>query len=727
MNAMETKPTYCRICEAACGLLADVEGSRVVRLRPDPKHVVSRGFVCAKGTRFAEIHHASDRVDHPLMRAPGGFTRVSWDRALEDIGRRLRDIRKTYGPHAIATYVGNPMAFSYAGTLASHALSKAIGSRNHFSAASLDCSNKFAVSRRMFGRAASHPVPDFERARFALLLGTNPMVSQSSFVHAPRIVERLKGIEKRGGSVYVVDPRRTETVKAVGTHVPIVPNTDAAFLLSLLHVIFTEGLQDDEALERHADGRVELERAVAPFSPERVASLTSIPPEQIRSIARGFAGAAASSCHLSTGVNQGRYGTIAYAAKIALELATGNLDRPGGALMVRGPFDLADLVRKIGVDDDDGTRSRIGGFAPLLGELPTSILPDEILTPGKDQIRALLVFAGNPLLSAPDEARLREAMKQLDLVVSVDLFLNDTGASADYVLPATDWLERHDYPLAQTQLQPQPYVQLSEAVVEPKHERRHDWQIMLDLAKAMKRPLWGRRWVDALIRAGIAAGGPRAFLLPLLIPALGLRPGQMLAEHPHGMRLHRERAGDFLAERIATASGRVQLFDPQVYGRLDALRHEMEASGGSGPRPLRLITKREKLGHNSWMHSNPKLSTKEQRAWIHPEDASRWNLETGDRVRLSSTSGSIELPVELSEELSPGAIAVSHGYGHVPDSGWVHAKGRGGVNVNILAGSGPHAIDELSGMCQFVGIELHLEPLAKTEASVDDRAHATAE
>jgi anaerobic selenocysteine-containing dehydrogenase len=708
----ETRVTYCRICEAACGLLADVADGKVVALRPDREHVISRGFVCAKGTRFTELHTSPDRLNHPLRRNGDTLVRIGWDQALTEIGGKLREIRRVHGPHAVGVYIGNPAAFSVGLTLMGLGFVRALGTRNYFSAGSLDCNNKFAVSARMLGSPATHPVPDLDRARFALLIGTNPSVSQSSFINAPRMVERLKAIEARGGSVVVIDPRRTETARSVGRWLPIVPDTDAGLLLALLNVIFSEKLERRDVLERHAEGLAELREAVKSFTPELVSRSTGIDAEEIRTLARDFARADGAFCHLSTGVNQGSYGAIAYAAKIALELVTGNLDREGGALLPRGALDLAGLASKVGWDREPAWRSRIGGFAPVLGTLPTAILADEILTPGAGQIRALIIVAGNPLLSAPDGGRLRAALGKLELCVSVDLFANDSAVRATHLLPCTDWLEREDLPLAQVQLQPVPYLQWSDAVTPPRGERRPEWRILADLAARAGVPLFGNRAVDLATRGILRAAGVRGLVLPLLARRLGAHPLRTLRAHPHGMRVDRERPGDFLTRRIRTPTRKVELFPRDVYAPLGSLRASLELEAKPTGMVLRLFTKRERLGHNSWMHSNPKLSISEQRAYLSVADAERFGLISGQRVRLSTEFGAIELPVEVSRDVVPGAIAVAHGYGHDVESGWHESKRRGGQNVNLLAASGPDAVDPLTGMCRFVGVPVRIEPLA---------------
>jgi anaerobic selenocysteine-containing dehydrogenase len=715
---MQTRVTYCRICEAGCGLLADMEGEEVVALRPDPDHVVSRGYACAKGTRFLEVHKSPERIDRPLIRRNGRLVPTSWEEAIADAGARIRRIRDAHGPHSIGVYIGNPAAFSYTIPTFGMAFVKGLGTRNYYGAGSLDCNNKFVVSARMLGSPATHPVPDLDNARFALLLGTNPLVSQSSFVHAPRMVERLQKIEKSGGRVFVVDPRRTETARSVGTWVPIVPNTDAALLLALLHVVFAEKLEHGESVRRHSNGIDELRRAVRGFTPERVATITRVPAETIVTLARGMAQSDGAFCHVSTGVNQGTFGNIAYAAKIALELVTGNLDRTGGALVPKGALDTARLAHTLGFDKEPEWRSRVGGFRSVMGTMPTGILADEILTDGPERIRALVVMAGNPVLSGPDGARMRAALDRLDAFVSIDLFVNDTATTATHVLPCTDFLEREDFPLATLQLQPEPYLQWTDAVVAPRGERRPEWRILCDLAKSIGIPLHGSRLADAATRALVGVGGARALAAPLLASALGPRPFKKLGQSPHGIRVDREKDGDFLERRIRTRSKKVELYPEDVWERLPELEKTLTAvQRDPAELSLKLFTKREKNGHNSWMHGNRRLSTDEHAVYVSPADAERLGVTEGDRVRIATDVASIELPVVISRDVVEGAVCVPHGYGHDPESSWTTAAKRGGANVNLLASAGADSVDRLSGMTQYVGLSVQLTRVASTAAS----------
>ncbi|MGE0322859.1 MAG: molybdopterin-dependent oxidoreductase [Polyangiaceae bacterium] len=710
--------TYCRICEAACGLLAE-HGPDGVSLSPDPDHVVSRGFACAKGVRFGQVHRDSARVNQPMLRKHGSLQCVSWSEAYQHVGGELKRIREAHGPHAIGVYLGNPAAFSPLTTLFGTAFVRGLGTRNYFNAGSLDCNNKFVVAREMLGSPGTHPIPDLDHSRFALLLGTNPSVSQSSFVNAPRMVERLRNIEKRGGRVIVVDPRRTETARSVGEWLPIRPGGDAALLLGLVHVILRDGLQHNIRVGRFTHGLEDLRRHAAPFDPQRVSGLTGIAPERVESLAREFAAADGAFCHVSTGVNQGPFGSLAYAAKIALEAITGNLDRRGGALFPRGALDVAAWARRLGIDREPKWKSRIGGFSPVLGALPCAILPDEILTPGPEKLRALVVLAGNPLLSAADGGRLLKAFQSLELLVVIDLFVNDTGALAHAVLPATDWLEREDIPLAQLQLQPEPYLQWTPAVAEVRGERRHDWQILMQLARS-SGTFVGSAAGHRALAASLKLLGPSGLMAAPLAASLGVRPLGRLKRHPHGLRLPESRPGEFLERRIGTPSRRVELCPEAVFA--DASKALRGAPRGP---ELLLFSKRQRVGHNSWMHNNPELRPEPQRAHLAPQDAQRLGLKNGDWVRLVSEAGRIELPVALDPDVAPGGISVPHGYGHHEASGWHLARERGGANVNQLASSGPDATHRLSGMSQFNAIPVRVEKLVRLSvANAGDAAGA---
>ncbi|HEX6836181.1 MAG TPA: molybdopterin-dependent oxidoreductase, partial [Polyangia bacterium] len=516
---MERIRTYCRICEAACGMVAEVDGGDVRRLVPDAAHPVSRGFACVKGPAMLDVHRDPARLDHPERRVGDSWQRASWKQAIDDIGARLRRIRNSHGPDAVAVYIGNPTAFNVGLSIYAAGFLAALGTRNFFNAGSLDCQNKFAVAEEMFGHYVIQPIPDLDHTDFFLCLGSNPLVSQMSFVAMPRALERLKAVVARGGRVVFVNPRRTETAQAVGEQQFIRPDTDAFLVMGMLRVIFDEELEDRVACRAlaHVD---ELRAAARRFDLDDVAGATAIAKETIVELARSFARAPSANAYCSTGVNQGSSGSLAFLGVQALNAVTGNLDRAGGALVPLRAVRFARLARLLGRLRPPRP-SRIGNFPPVAESLPTGILADEILTPGDGQIRALIVIAGNPLLSAPSGARLAEALRSLELCVSIDLYRNETGALAHWTLPATDWLEREDFPLVQSGMQPEPYAQLSPRLARPRGERRAEADMLVDLARAARLRMFATPGLTSLF-----ARLPPKRLFPWVSRAVGLPPSR---------------------------------------------------------------------------------------------------------------------------------------------------------------------------------------------------------
>ena len=675
--------TYCRICEAACGIIAECDGGEVRRLVPDAAHPVSRGFACVKGPAMLEVHRDPARLDYPERRDGAAWSRVSWDAAIGDIGRRLGRIRDEHGPDAIGVYIGNPTAFNAGLSIAAAGFLAAAGTRNFFNAASLDCQNKFAVAEEMFGHYVIQPIPDLDGTDFFLCLGSNPLVSQMSFVAMPRALERLKGIAARGGRVVFVNPRRTETADAVGEQLFIRPDTDAYLLMGMLRVIFDERLEDRAACAGLA-GLDALVAATRAFALDDVAAATGIARETIVELARAFARAPSANAYCSTGVNMGSFGSLAFLGVQALNAVTGNLDRTGGARVPMRAVKFARLARLLGRARPPRP-SRIGNFAPVAESLPTGILADEILTPGRGQIRALLVIAGNPLLSAPSGARLAEALRSLELCVSIDLYRNDTAALAHYALPATDWLEREDFPLTQAGMQPEPYAQLSPAVATPRGERRHEADIMVAIARAA-----GWRWFGTPGLTGLFARLTSRRVVPWVSRLVGLPPSR------EPMLVPPDPPGSFLAA-VPTKDGRVDVGPHKVLADVAraAARCRHEASS---PPSLRLIGRRQRRSHNSWMNELPKLRRSDDgcRLAIHPTDAARLGVTDGARVAVTSPSGSLEVHAELDEALMPGTVSMPHGWR---------------INVNELAADGAAALEPLSGMARFNGIEVDVRAL----------------
>ncbi len=718
-----TTQTFCRICEAGCGLTVTTDGERVVRIDPDKDHVASQGFACVKGIRFGELHHSPDRLDHPMKRVGDDWIEISWEQALQEIAAKVNDIRARHGDDAVAGYLGNPAAFGALHPTAFHAFMLGLGTTNVYSSASQDLTNKYLVAQRMYGVPLLQPIPDLDRTEFAMLIGTNPQISQMSVVQAPKATQRLKSIVERGGRVVHVNPRRTETARAVGEQVFIRPGTDVFLLAAFLHQLLVDDHVDHDLVREHTIGFGALAGVVAEWTPERSAEVTGVPADVLRELVSAHAAADGAVLYASTGLNMGPHGTLAYWFLNVINVVSGNLDRPGGAVVRTPRLDFPRMMKTTGLGMHRG-RSRIGGFEMILDTYPTSILPDEILVPGEGQVRALFVSAGNPALSAPNGPRMEGALDELDLLVCVDMFRNETGNHAHYLLPAQSWLERPDIPYvhAFAGLQLDPWMQYTPAVVPPAAERKEESWIYRRLAAACGVPMMGSRLrglpfavADALAR--LPGVGDRLELsddrlLSATLAAARFRPSAVRAAR-HGLRTDDGLpGGEFLGQRVMTDDGKVQLAPVDFVAHARTLDVDFELERATVDQ-LRLVTRRERRTHNSWTH-NAEVFVGEagatNRVFVHPDDAARAGLADGDRAVVRSATGKISLPVALDEDLMPGVIAVPHGWGHGEADGLAVAKATGGANANDLSPDGPAACEPLSGMARLTAIRVELEP-----------------
>lgn len=712
--AVEEKVTYCRICEPLCGMVATVEDGELTKLRPDRAHPLSKGFACPKGIAMADVQNDPDRVTHPLRRRPDGqFEAVPWEEALDDIGRRLKRVIDRHGGESVGWYFGNPAAFSYSNPIWIKGFMDAIGSRHLYSAGSQDGNNRLVASTLLYGAPMVVPIPDLARTELLLIVGANPLVSHGSFLSAPRIREELQDIVARGGRVVVVDPRRSETARAF-EHVAIRPDADAWLLLSLLQVIFEESLQDDAAIERQARGAERLEALVAPHAPEQTESRTGIASERVRELARDVAAADGAAVYGRTGSCLGRHGTLVAFLLDAVNVVTGNLDREGGAIFGTGPIDMDKMIDRSGAAAYGSVRSRVGGLPAVLGMLPATLMAKEITTPGKGQLRAFFVSSGNPVTSVPNGNELQAALSELELMVAIDLYVTETTRHADYVLPATTFLEREDFPLGNLPLHTTPFVQWTEPVVKPRGEARQEWEIIEQISRRLGVTPSSSAVVRRLGKLGIRLSAQRVIDLALRLgpegDLFGLRRGGLsvakLRRNPHGIVLHERHPVGVLAKKIFHPDKLVRLDPEDIVREVSALEAGTEADASF---PLRLIGMRELRSHNSWMHNVPKLMQGDRvhAARIHPDDARSYGIENGGRCRVISPHGSIELVAKVTDEMSTGTVAIPHGWGH--RGRWQQAMAAGGVNVNLLTSSAPQDLERLAGMARLNGIPIRLE------------------
>jgi anaerobic selenocysteine-containing dehydrogenase len=587
-----------------------------------------------------------------------------------------------------------------------------------------DTMNKFRVNGDMYGSPMRLAYPDVTRTDFFMIIGANPVVSGNTLYHLPGAARQLKAVTKRGGRVVFVNPRRVESAKT-GEHVFIRPDTDLWFLAAFCNELIASGTVDRAHVDRTMRGFDALAAAVAPWTPERQAEVTGVPAETLRELVAAHVAAKGAALYMATGVNQGRHGTPCFWLLEAINAISGNLDRPGGTLMGSGLLDMAAKMQ----GQLDVRVDRADGFPTVSGQQPAGLLADDILS-GK--VRALVVEASNPLLACPNpDGRLTRALEQLDVLVCIDLFRNETGNLADYVLPAPTWLERAEIPYALQSFAgctPTPYITYVDAAVEPAPGVRHEWWIYTRLADAMGVTLFGNRLASAAAKLNARLAGSRfgRFALgPEMLLDRMLRSGgqpkrtRMLRDHPHGRLLPQNPGHNFLGtDRVLTADGRVDLAPSDIVDTFGASAEADHAVEVANRDRMKLIGKRELNRMNTTSSNAPRLvSQATNYAYVHPDDAARLGLVDGADARVRSAFGAIVVPVRITDELMPGTVAIPQCWGHADADGLTHARRHPGVNSNLLAGDGPDNTERLSGMSHLSGILVDLAPVEVAASS----------
>ena len=714
---MSSHRTTCKVgaCEPFCGVEIDVEGGRLSGIRPNPDHPITQGYVCIKGMHVPDYVNHPERLLRPMARGASGLEPVDWDVATRDIGRRLRRIRDEHGARAIATYWGNA-ADSVSITLA-NTLCHAFGSPNSFNVLSLEYTDRGAVAERVLGNENLILQPDADRASFALLLGTNPLVTQGMTLlqRRPHIGASLRGIRKRGGRVVVVDPRRTETVRIADEHLAIRPGTDLFLLVAMIRRILERGLHDKAFVERHAVGVDAWRDAAAEVDPDWVADLTGIPRPVIEDTADAFARADGAFATTRVGVQTSFNTTLTEWAVMTLNAITGNIDRPGGVYFNPGAFDVPSLIEQFSKRRNPAP-SRIGDYPQIFGGPPAAVFADDVLSDDPDRIRALVVIAGNPVITFPDTKKMEAALRRLELLVCVDILPSDTCAFADYALPAATLYEKGGLHFLTSNFEPRPYVEWKPKLIEPRGESRSEWQIVKDIARAAGVPFLNDPLLDRLSRGMDAVGleFSEAMLYRYLL--LGKTRLGKLQREETGMEMGELVFGEFFERSIRTADRRLHLAPAEFVA---ALRASVEAAPRSSPAyPFALISGARRLaGYNSWTHHIAPLAEKLGGNWatLNPDDAADLGVEEGDRVRVRSATGEIEIEARLSRDVRRGVVAVHQFFGHVYETGTEATRRYPGVNVNHLHDD--RVRDRFSGMPVYNGTPCNVEKLSPEAGS----------
>ncbi|WP_406259160.1 molybdopterin oxidoreductase family protein [Streptomyces sp. JL3001] len=736
----------CPLCEATCGLTLTIEGTAVTGARGDRDDVFSRGFICPKGASFGAVDGDPDRLRTPLVRRDGELREATWEEAFDAVAAGLRPVVERYGPNSVGVVLGNPNVHTVAGALYPPILMAGLRTRSVFTASTVDQMPKHVSSGLLFGDALAIPVPDLDHTDHLLLIGANPLESNGSLCTAPDFPGKLKALKARGGTLTVIDPRRTRTARLADRHVAIRPGTDALLLAAMAYVLFEEDLVALEELAQHVQGVEELRAEVGDFTPESVADACDVDADTIRALARELAAAPTAAVYGRIGSCTVPHGTLASWLVDVLNVLTGNLDRPGGALFPQAATDKTPRPAGPGHGFTLGRwHSRVSRHPEAKGELPLSALAEEIdtATAEGEPIRALVAVASNPVLSAPDGDRLDKALGSLDFMVSVDPYLNETSRHAHVVLPPPPPSQSPHHDFAFNTLAVRNQVRYTPAAVPLEPGRMAESEILArlilaatgmhgadpaavdamvvdqTLGKAVKEPhspVHGRDPKELAAQlTGVSGPERRLDMMLRLGPygdGFGVRPDGLTLEkllaHPHGIDLGPLKSR--LPQPLKTVSGKVELLPAPIAGDLPRLREALMHR----PDGLVLVGRRHLRSNNSWMHNVPALTGGSNRCTlhIHPQDAERLGVRDGAAVRLKGAGGEVTAPAEVTDAVRPGVVSLPHGWGHDrPGTRLGHAATDPGVNVNqLLDGS---LLDPLSGNAVLNGVPIEVSPVSE--------------
>ncbi len=720
----QTRYITCVLCEASCGLEVVTDGPAVVSIRGHEADPLSRGHICPKAIALQDIHTDPDRLRTPVRRVgePGAdatWEPIGWDEAFDLVAEKIVATQKAHGPDAVAVYQGNPNVHSLGALTHGVSLVRTIKSRNTFSATSVDQLPHQLIAMLLYGHQFLLPVPDIDRTDLLVLVGNNPMASNGSIMTVPDFAGRLRELKARGGRLVVIDPRRTETAKVADAHHFVRPGTDAYVLLAILQVLTSEGLT---APAQYVDGLAELSAAVAAFTPERAEAVSGMPANTIRDLARDLARGTA-AIHGRMGVSTQAHGAICQFACQAINIVTGNLDRPGGTMFTTPAIDLIGK-KMLGKGHLGAWTSRVRGLPEFGGELPVSVLAEEITTDGAGQIKTLVCIAGNPVSSTPAGDALGAALARLDFMVAIDFYIGETSRYADVILPPTGPLERDHYDLVFHLLAVRNTARWSSALFDKPDDARHDWEIAKELALRIIALRHAEDTGDGVI--GAAARALNAVKdLPAVVEAQArfrtspkqqidlalkaFRTGlsvKSLGETPGGVDLGPLEPR--LPARLLTDDKRIDLDQRLLLG---AIAHLAASSDPQlAPEELLLIGRRAQRDNNSWLHNAERLTTgrARHRLLIHPDDAAARDLTDGAVTKVTSATGEIRVECQISDDVMPGVVCLPHGYGHAANAGirLRHAKTLPGASYNDL--TDPGRLDSVSGNAVLNGIPVRV-------------------
>lgn len=708
----------CNLCEAMCGIVIELDDNQIRSIKGDKEDPFSRGHICPKAIGLKDLYEDPERVRTPLEKqADGQWREISWTDALDKVANGIRSIQSRYGADSFGLYAGNPNVHNTGTMLMSGPVFRALGTRSKFSATSVDQLPHHLVAWKLFGHQLRIPVPDIDHCDHLLMFGANPVASNGSIMTVPDVKKRLKAVAKRGQLV-VIDPRRTETAALASQHHFVRPGSDVLVLLAMLHELYAQdGVQPGRAsawLDTDPDS---LRQQFSPYTPERVAPLCGIAAADIRTLVRDFLAADAPVLYGRMGVSVQGFGALCQYLIMLFNILSGRLDETGG-MMFSTP--AADVTAQAGRGNMGRWHSRVRGLPEFGGELPVSVLAEEILTPGDGQIRGMLLVAGNPVLSTPNGEQLDKAFADLEFMAAIDFYINESNRHANIILPPVSPLEREHYDVIFHLLAVRNTARYAPALFEKPANAKHDWEILLGLWDRLQPP---KSVTEKAKRYALKQSGPRGLLALMLRigpygggmnPLKGLTLGQ-LKKAPHGI--------DFgplkpvLPQALKHRDKKIHLEASFFLADLERVETHFFAQTHKTPE-FTLIGRRHVRSNNSWLHNSHRLVKGKPRctALLHPDDAKRLQLDFASgnapaRLRVSSRVGSVELDAEITDDIMPGVISIPHGWGHDKDgTSWSTARAHAGVSVNRLTDE--QNVDALSGNAVLNGVPVTVEKLA---------------
>jgi len=717
MSSANLKSHYrtCNLCEAMCGLKIQVSGDKVISIKGDKQDPLSHGHICPKAVALQDLYTDTDRLTMPVKKTDQGWQTISWKEAFKLVARRIDLIQTEHGRDAVGVYQGNPTVHNLEAMVYGSAFFRQLGTKNRYTATSVDQLPHHLASILMFGHPLLIPIPDIDRTEHMIILGANPVVSNGSMMTVPNVKKRLKAIQQRGGKVVTIDPRKTETAMLADQHLFIRPGSDAFLLLAMINHLFSQQLINCDAIKGYLDQFDMIQELVEAYTPEAVAEQVEINADEIKSLVENFCAAESAVLYARIGVSTHEFGSVVMWLVNLFNILTGNFDRAGGVMFTKPAIDLISDKKRT-TKQFARYRSRVKGYPETVGEFPVATLADEILTPGKGQIKAMIVAAGNPLLSTPNNARLTKAFEQLDFMLSIDFYINETSKHADVILPPPTPLERDHYDLVFNHLAVRNYAKYSLALFKKKKGSLSESEIYRRLIKLTANKDFSSKIIAKLAVMkwlGLKGIIDKALKKGVYGKSAGKLNLKKLLKQPHGLDLGA--LEPCCPQRLKTDNKKVQLAPQEfvkdlarVKSSFESIRKSSENNSGF---PFKLIGRRDPRTCNSWMHNSYRLVKGKPACLAHmnPKDAEKLAIQDGALIRVASRVGEISLPVELTDNILSGVISVPHGWGHgISDTQISIANAHPGVSINQITDE--RFIDQLSGNTALNGVPVRIYP-----------------